>query len=171
MSNAGRYIEKNNGRTLPLSSCNTSLTYFYPSNAPQDSEGYAIGYRNSLRPTLHNQKNLRYSPYGETSNHNNNSLLLNEFNSCSRIGLKDFAIPNANSPPIHPIETKDLNLFYSSSMEPRMFDIRETHAWKKSMTQNKELLLFKDDKNIIPEIKKDDANENDDEHLDLSLHL
>lgn len=198
MSNAGRYNEKNNvdattlpmvpfsftnnnstpfittvryDRTLPLSSCNTSLTP-YPPNVYRNSKDYATGYQNSLGPILHNQKNFRYSPYGEASNHINNSILSNNFISRSRIdlnsyqGLKNIAIPNSNPHLLRPIKSKDLDLFFSSrvgnansTMEHQVFDIRETEAWKNSMTQNK------DDKNTISVIK------NDEKHLDLSLHL
>lgn len=191
MSNAGRYNEKNNvdattlpfittvryDRTLPLSSCNTSLTP-YPSNVYRNSKDYATGYQNSLGPILHNQKNFRYSPYGEASNHINNSILSNNFIPGSRIdlnnyqGFKNIAISNSNPPLLRPIKSKDLDLFFSSrvanansTMEHQVFDIRETEAWKNSMTQNK------DDKNTIPVIKNGVANENDEKHLDLSLHL
>ncbi|XP_050907642.1 uncharacterized protein LOC127121079 [Lathyrus oleraceus] len=192
--NQGRYDEKNNvdattlpmvpfsftnnnptpfittaryDRTLPLSSCNTSLTP-YPPNVYRNSKDYATGY----------QKNFRYSPYSEASNHINNSILSNNFISRSRIdlnsyqGFKNIAIPNSNPHLLRPIKSKDLDLFFSSrignansTMEHQVFDIRETEAWKNSMTQNK------DDKNTIPVIKNGVANENDEKHLDLSLHL
>lgn len=149
-------------RTLPLSSCNTSLTPY------RNSKDYATGYQNSLGPILHNQKNFRYSPYGEASNHINNSILSNNFipDLNSYQGFKNIAIPNSNPPLLRPIKSKDLDLFFSSrvgnansTMEHQVFDIRETEAWKNSMIQNK------DDKNTIPVIK------NDEKHLDLSLHL
>ncbi|CAK8538697.1 unnamed protein product [Lathyrus sativus] len=122
------------------------------------------------------------SPYGEASNHNNNSILFNDSTTRSRIdlnsyhGLKSVAISHSNSPLFRPIKSKDLDLFFSSendtahSAKHHVFDIRETDAWKKSMAQNKELFLFKDDKNTISVIKNG-AKESDDEDLDLSLHL
>lgn len=71
-----------------------------------------------------------------------------------------------------------------STMEHHVFNIGEAGAWREpattsvvsfneTQTQRKELLLFKDDKNILPSnsvIQIDDSDD-DDEHLDLSLHL
>ncbi|CAI8586742.1 unnamed protein product [Vicia faba] len=132
------------------------------------------------------------------NNNNNNPLALNDSNPHSRIdmnnykGLNNISIQNANLPQFYPIKTTNLSMFYSSghgnasfdsTMEHHVFNTRENEArrgplttsivsFNEKQTQNKELLLFKDDKNTIPTrlvIEIDDSS--DDEDLDLSLHL
>lgn len=179
-----REITQNNGRTRPSECENqiiddshfkilqnpfTNLNNHNHGNSSSigvGSKGYAIGYQNSSRPILHKQNNFRYSPYGGASNHINH-IPHSRINLNSYQGSKDFAIPKAILPPIRPIETKDLDLFFSYrngnaslTMEHCVFDIRK-----------KELLLFNNDKITNAVIENGDANENDDEHLDLSLHL
>ncbi|RHN50740.1 hypothetical protein MtrunA17_Chr6g0460781 [Medicago truncatula] len=110
--------------------------------------------------------------------------------------LNDGSIPSATPPPFYPINNNNLNMFLSSgnanqdatrdtSTSHRVFHIRDSEARNRSMTplengfealqtEKKELLLFKDDKNTIPTspmTEGDDANENDDEHLDLRLYF
>ena len=128
---------------------------------------------------LFNNFNLR--PIGNT----------NRFHS-----LNDGTIPSVTPSPFYPINNNNLNMFLSSgnasqdstrdtSTSHRVFHIRDSEARNRSMTplengfealqtEKKELLLFKDDKNTIPTslvAEGDDANENDDEHLDLLLYL
>lgn len=104
------------------------------------------------------------------------------------------------SPPsCHVFQKKDLDVFCSSSSankdpthdkEPKSYesDIRDIEAWKRKgkssvsssdcyeqvPNQEKALLIFKDDKNVIPNtslIETNEVNEKDEESLDLSLHL
>jgi hypothetical protein len=93
--------------------------------------------------------------------------------------------PIAAPSPDHPSGSSNLDLTRERTSEHSMFDIRNTDDWKMLMTcpnncyeviQNlkKELLLFKDDKNTFPSslvIETGDANESDDDQLDLNLHL
>ncbi|CAK8538700.1 unnamed protein product [Lathyrus sativus] len=122
-------------------------------------------------------------PNANPNNNNNNPLVLNDSNPRSRIdlnnyqGLNNISIQNANPPQLSPIKTTYLSMFCSSGHG-------ESHAWREpvttfavsfneTQTQNKELLLFKDDKNTVQTrlvIEIDDSDD-DDEHLDLSLHL
>ncbi|CAI8584826.1 unnamed protein product [Vicia faba] len=102
-------------------------------------------------------------------------------------------------PLCHIDQKKDLDMFcssYSADMDPihdkepksYEFDIRDTEAWKRKgksfvspnncyeSVPNKKntLLIFKDEKNEIPKgsmIETNEANEKDEENLDLSLHL
>jgi len=107
--------------------------------------------------------------------------------------MNDDSIPSA-TPPFRPINSNDLSMFVSSgnanwdsthdtSTSHRVFDIRDNEARNRSMippnngfeaiqSETKELLLFKDTIPTSPVTEVDDANENDDdEHLDLLLHL
>ncbi|RHN51285.1 hypothetical protein MtrunA17_Chr6g0466911 [Medicago truncatula] len=111
----------------------------------------------------------------------------------NRFHVNDVSVP-ITTPPFCPINTEDMSMFISSgndnldsiratSTSHRVFDIRDTDACRRPMAppdncsegiqnEKKELLLFKD---TIPKSSMaegaDDANENDDEHLDLKLHL
>jgi hypothetical protein len=103
----------------------------------------------------------------------------------ARHNLLNYVPPIETPPPSHPFGSANLDLTRESSTEHGMFDIRKTDDWKMLMTcpngcyeviQNlkKELLLFKDDKNTFPTslvIETGDANEKDDDQLDLNLHL
>ena len=110
----------------------------------------------------------------------------------NRFQVNDVSIP-ITSPPFCPINTEDMSMFLSSgndnldsaretSRSHRVFNIRDTNVWRRPMappdncfeaiqTKKKELLLFKDTIPTSLVTEADDANENDDEHLDLSLHL
>lgn len=182
---------------LPLGQPNGPRPHMSPQNNPL-IPSYTNGFSNPSRPIFQNQKKFRYLPYGEGSNRTNNSYVLNDSNiPRSRIdinsfhGEKDIVIPMGTPPPpppFLPIQTKDVDMFCNSSKNltcdrgvetHHVFDIRNTEAWKRSMvtlnecndqTPKKELLLFKDDNNTIS-TNSVDANGNDLEILDLSLHL
>jgi hypothetical protein len=156
------------GRALPLgsgltsgpqqnmSSPNTILLSSYRPNIPQNSssnivgsQGFANWSRNPSRPIIQNQRNSRYLPYGEGSNHRNNSFIFNDFNlrpsgNPNRFqSVNDGSIPSATLPPFCPINNNDLNMFLSSgnanrdstrdtSTSRRVFDIRDNGARNRS---------------------------------------
>ena len=184
--------------TTLLSSYHENLARNFSSNVV-GSQGSANWSRNPSRPIFQNQRNSRYLPYGEGSNRRNNSLLFSDFNlrpsgNTNRFHtMNDDSIPSA-TPPFRPINSNDLSMFVSSgnanwdsthdtSTSHRVFDIRDNEARNRSMippnngfeaiqSETKELLLFKDTIPTSPVTEVDDANENDDdEHLDLLLHL
>jgi hypothetical protein len=103
------------GRTLPLdlpqaphmSSRNTPIIPSYRASLDQNSsssylgsQGFAAGFRNPSKPNLPNQKNFRYHPYGEGSNHKNNSLGFNDFDPLSRVDMNSFENLRNYVPPI-----------------------------------------------------------------------
>ncbi|AET00295.1 hypothetical protein MtrunA17_Chr5g0442441 [Medicago truncatula] len=123
----------------------------------------------------------------------------NDFNPHARVDtnrfhLNDGSIP-ITTPPVCPINTEDMSMFLSSgndnldsaretSTSHRVFEIRDTDVWRRPMTppdnyfeaiqtEKKEQLLFKDTipTSSVTEADDANANENDNEHLDLSLHL
>ncbi|XP_058746802.1 uncharacterized protein LOC131619754 [Vicia villosa] len=102
------------------------------------------------------------------------------------------------TPPIfHPFTTRphlsitspiSCNLFHDKEPKSYESDIRDIEAWKRKgksfvsfddcyeqvSNQEKMSLIFKDEKNVIPNrsiIETNEANKKDDESLDLSLHL
>ncbi|KAL5101464.1 hypothetical protein RYX36_005791, partial [Vicia faba] len=182
---------QNSSQTSSSISRNTSLIPSYPRYASQNSSsnGVTTGYQKSSRPIIQNPMNFRYSPYpcsridlnryqgledivilnANPNNNNNNPLALNDSNPHSRIDMNNYKGHG--------------NASFDSTMEHHVFNTRENEArrgplttsivsFNEKQTQNKELLLFKDDKNTIPTrlvIEIDDSS--DDEDLDLSLHL
>lgn len=172
------------GRTLSLGSS-------YQTNSTRNNTS-SNGYATPSRPIFHNRKNYRYLPYGGGSNN------INDFNSHPTVDINNFQVVKdeilpVTTPQFRSIQIKDLDMFCSSSntkrdsIEHHTFDIRDTDAWKRSMNlsddcyeamqnQKKELVLFKDEKKTIPtnsiiEINYANENENDEDNLDLSLHL
>ncbi|CAK8538553.1 unnamed protein product [Lathyrus sativus] len=85
-------------------------------------------------------------------------------------------------------QKKDSDPTHDKEPKSYEFDIRDTEAWKRKgksfvspddcyepvANQEKAVLIFKDEKNVIPScsiIKTNETNEKDEENLDLSLHL
>jgi hypothetical protein len=115
----------------------------------------------------------------------NTNLDLTRERTTARLNLLNYVAPIETPPPSHPSGSANLDLTHERTTEHSMCDIRNTDDWKMLMTcpngcyeviQNlkKELLLFKDDKNTIPSslvIETGDANESEDDQLDLNLHL
>ncbi|AET00298.1 hypothetical protein MTR_5g090540 [Medicago truncatula] len=187
-------------RALPLGSGLTSSSQQHMSSSNVDgSQASANWSQNPSRPIFQNQRNSRYLPYGEGSIRRNNYHLSNNFNlrpsgNTNRFhNVNDGSIPSETRPPFHPINNNDLSILSSgnanwdstrdTSTSHRVFNIRDSEARNRSMippnngseaiqTETKELLLFKDTIPTSPVTEADDANENDDnEHLDLLLHL
>ena len=110
----------------------------------------------------------------------------------NRFHVNDVSVP-ITTPPFCPINTEDMSMFLSSgndnldsaseiSTSHRTFDIRDADVRRRPMAppgncskgiqnEKKELLLFKDTIPTSSVTEADDVNENDDEHLDLKLHL
>jgi len=121
----------------------------------------------------------------------------NDFNPHASVDMNRFHVNDSSipitTPPFFPINTEDMSMFLSSgndnldsaretSTSHRVFEIRDTNAWRRPMTppdncfeaiqtEKKELLLFKDTVPTSLVTEAADANQNDDERLDLSLHL
>ncbi|MCI10068.1 hypothetical protein A2U01_0031160, partial [Trifolium medium] len=115
-----------------LDSTHESIIPSYRANLAQNSsssclgsQGFANNFRNPSKPNLHNQKNFRYHPYGEGSNHKNNSLVLNDFDPLSRVdmnsfrNLKNYVPPIATPPPICPSGSANLDLTCERTTEHR----------------------------------------------------
>ncbi|KAJ1432141.1 hypothetical protein SESBI_06778 [Sesbania bispinosa] len=162
-------------------------------------QGYTDGFSYPLRTTFYNQMNLPYLPHGENSLHMNNSSMSNDFNSYPMVDMNNFQGVNDTAIPriLPPVKIQDLNIldpstndlahersmgcpFYenqetditlSASTRPRM-SFTPPNYYEGMQTQMEELLLFRDGDNPVytSEIITD-ANENDGENLDLSLHL
>ncbi|XP_050908118.1 uncharacterized protein LOC127121715 [Lathyrus oleraceus] len=108
-------------------------------------------------------------PNANPNNNNNNTLVLNDSHPPLRIDLNNYQGHGNSS--------------CDSTMEHHVFNIGETDAlrepvttsvvsFNETQTQLKELLLFKDDTNTFPTRSVTEIDDsNDDEHLDLSLHL
>ena len=138
-----------------MSSPNTTILSSYRGNLARNSssnifgsQGFANRSRNPSRPIIQNQRNSRYLPYGEGSNHRNNSFLFNDFNlrpsgNANRFhSVNDGSIPS-ETPPFCPINRNDLNMLLSSgnanwystrdtSTSHRVFNIRDSEPRNRS---------------------------------------
>jgi hypothetical protein len=184
------------GNTNLDSTRESTIPSYYRANLARNSKSsylgsqdFPTGFANPSNTDLHNQNNIQYHLYGEGSNQKNNSSVFNDFDPLSRVDmnsfhkLKSYVAPTPSSS--CPSGNTNLDLTRERTTEHSMFDIRNTDDWKMLMTcpngcyeviQNlkKELFLFKDDKNTFPTslvIETGDANESDDDQLDLNLHL
>ncbi|WJX59183.1 hypothetical protein P8452_44540 [Trifolium repens] len=165
-----------------------------------DFQGYALGFPNSVGPSVHNQKNFRYNPYGEGSSRINDSLLFNNFNPRLNVDLDrsncatDVVLPTTTPHFDRLRQTNNLYKSCSSNNDVKdlicdraskscAFNIRDTEAWKrlKSLTspddcfkavqtKGKELPIFKDLKNAIPTSSVAETDD-DNENVDEKLDL
>ncbi|GAU22188.1 hypothetical protein TSUD_252160 [Trifolium subterraneum] len=89
------------------------------------SQGFANNFRNPSKPNLLNQKNFRYHPYGDGSNHKNDSFGYNDFDPLSRVdrnsfrNLKNYVAPIATPTPIRPSGNVNLDLTLGRTTEHR----------------------------------------------------
>ncbi|KAJ1432131.1 hypothetical protein SESBI_06768 [Sesbania bispinosa] len=153
-------------------------------------QGYTNGFPYPLKTTFFNQMSLPYPPRGENSLRMNNSLVSNDFNPHKRANMNNFQSVRtiAMSRVLPPIQNQKLD--HERAMKYPLYQIhQETEMllsaskrlrmrfsplddYEGMQPQIKELLLFKDEENPISTSEiVTDAKENDEENLDLPLHL
>ncbi|KAJ1381545.1 hypothetical protein SESBI_45025 [Sesbania bispinosa] len=150
-------------------------------------QGYTNGFPYPLKTTFCNQMGLPYHPRGENSLRMNNSSVSNDFNPHKRANMNSFQSVRdiAMSRVLPPIQIQNLDhegaikfrlhqeteMLLSASKRLRMI-FSPLDDYEGMQPQIKELLLFKDEENPISTSEiVTDAKENDEENLDLSLHL
>ncbi|KAJ1432132.1 hypothetical protein SESBI_06769 [Sesbania bispinosa] len=153
-------------------------------------QGYTNGFPYPLKTTFFNQMSLPYPPRGENSLRMNNSLVSNDFNPHKRANMNNFQSVRdiSMSRVLPPIQNQKLD--HERAMNCPLYEIQqETEMllttskrlrmrfsplddYEGMQPQIKELLLFKDEENPIDTSEiVIDAKENDEENLDLPLHL